>query len=555
MVASFIALFISGVSLWFVTLFGSRPMSGAELFAILSGVAFMCACFVGPALTVDCVNEERNNGTLGLLFLTNLPGISVLLGKLAGHGLQALYSIVSIIPVMALPVLLGGADAASLVKTALVLLVTMILSLIIGMFASTVCRKVWMAAALSIFILGILIVGIPIVAVILRLNQQMSWANALELLSPRYSLSMARPTAAMGPIDPLWTALGVQVLIAFVFFGLVAFLLPRVWKEGRSGRKALAIFSKWRALKFGSREARRTLREHLLAINPFLWLSSRERFGAMGHALVFMILVIGIAWTGNHVRLGSGPFPDDFLSPMLVWILGTPLLYLCFCFRLATAASERFAEDRKSGALDLILCTPLQSRQIVRGHWLGLIRRFWGAAALLLGVHAFVLNYIMEAIRLESRLHPFDLREIVVRPLRHLLGASWIPNEHAPFYIACLAVLTAAILIVVLWIALVWLGMALSLKMRREILAAWVSLILLAAPPIPLFVLSVALLDNKRLFANDLFLGMLRLGASGFFIVLANALLWMFLARRWTYGALRGAAAPASPIQLAESRE
>ena len=131
---SFFALLVAGFGLWFVTLFGSRPVSGEQLFFTLSRITFICACLAGPALTADCVNEERNNGTLGLLFLTNLPAISISLGKLVGHGLLALYSIVSIVPVMALPALLGGADAESLAKTALVLFVTLILSLVMGMF-------------------------------------------------------------------------------------------------------------------------------------------------------------------------------------------------------------------------------------------------------------------------------------------------------------------------------------------------------------------------------------------------------------------------------------
>src|SRR5687767_8597991 len=81
---SFIALFISAFSLWFVTLIGSRPISGENLFFALSWASFTCACLLGPALTADCVNEERNNGTLGLLFLTSLNSISISLGKLVG---------------------------------------------------------------------------------------------------------------------------------------------------------------------------------------------------------------------------------------------------------------------------------------------------------------------------------------------------------------------------------------------------------------------------------------------------------------------------------------
>jgi hypothetical protein len=224
---------------------------------------------------------------------------------------------------------------------------------------------------------------------------------------------------------------------------------------------------------------------------------------------------------------------------MIAWIGGTALLYVCFCFRLAAAASERFAIDRKTGALALILGTPLKIRQIIRGHWLGLLRRFWGSAILLLALHAFVLNYIVEAIRFEVQPRPFDLHDVLVRAMRHVFGTPSISNEFAPFYVACLAVMAASILIVILWIALTWLGMALSLKLRREILAPWISFLLLAVPPVPVFISVIAFIENKKLFATDLFLGMLRFGTIGFSIVLTNALIWLFIARRWTYRKLR----------------
>lgn len=538
-----IALLVAGFTLWFVTLVGSKPISGEQLFLALSRVAFFCACIAGPALTADCVNEERNDGTLGLLFLTNLPAISISLGKLTSHGLLALYAIVSIVPVMGLPTLLGGAGAISLAHTALVLLVTLILSLAIGMFASTLCRKAWGAAALALFLLAILVLGIPLAAALLRLNRRIDW-SWLELLSPSYSLSMASPSAVMLPSNHLWLALTIQVLMAIAFFGLITFYLPRVWKEGKSSGAARSIGSTWRTLKYGSSESTRNLRESLLRINPILWLSSRQRFGPLGPALVFLILAGAISWAGGKLRLG--PIPNDFLSPMIAWILGMALLYLAFCSWLAAAASERFAVDRKAGALDLILGTPLKPREMIRGHWLGLIRRFWGAAVLLFGLHAFVLNYIIEAIRMEIHPRPFGLSEVFARVPRHIFVASSIPSDLAPFYVACLAVMAAAVLLVILWISLVWLGMALSLKLRRVILAPWISLLLLAVPPVPIFISVIAFLENQKLFASDLFLGMLRFGAIGFFIVLTNALIWLFIARRWTYEKLHAATSSSS---------
>jgi hypothetical protein len=146
-------------------------------------------------------------------------------------------------------------------------LVTLILSLVIGMFASNRCRKAWMAAAVALFILAVLVLGIP--------RPSFSAAESarklvcrLELLSPSYSLTMANPTAAMLSQQPSLACLGrAGVYRALVF--RTDHVLPPARLEGRKiGGKARYLYSTWRALKYGSGEARRRLRARLLQINP-----------------------------------------------------------------------------------------------------------------------------------------------------------------------------------------------------------------------------------------------------------------------------------------------
>jgi hypothetical protein len=66
-----------------------------------------------------------------------------------------------------------------------------------------------------------------------------------------------------------------------------------------------------------------------------------------------------------------------------VGVLFTLLLYLW----AASQAGRFFVEARRSGLLELLLTTPLNDRQIVRGQWRGLLRMFGLPVALLLGVH------------------------------------------------------------------------------------------------------------------------------------------------------------------------
>ena len=55
--------------------------AGKALYTTLTGFAFGLCLLAGVLLTADCLSEEKREGTLGLLFLTDLKGYDVVLGK------------------------------------------------------------------------------------------------------------------------------------------------------------------------------------------------------------------------------------------------------------------------------------------------------------------------------------------------------------------------------------------------------------------------------------------------------------------------------------------
>src|SRR5579859_3172120 len=59
-------------------------------------------------------------------------------------------------------------------------------------------------------------------------------------------------------------------------------------------------------------------------------------------------------------------------------------LHLIFKYMVATEATRRFSEDCHSGALELILITPLSESQIIAGQWRALWRHFKAPLVLLL---------------------------------------------------------------------------------------------------------------------------------------------------------------------------
>jgi hypothetical protein len=69
---------------------------GKTLFMTLSILLFGYCLFAGVRYTADCLSEERREGTLGLLFLTDLRGYDVVIGKLIANSLYAFYALLAV---------------------------------------------------------------------------------------------------------------------------------------------------------------------------------------------------------------------------------------------------------------------------------------------------------------------------------------------------------------------------------------------------------------------------------------------------------------------------
>ena len=107
------ALVIMVIGTWFFLVNEQRPPHeiAVVLFSILTGGAVLYCLFCGVRSTADCLSEEKREGTLGLLFLTDLKGYDVVFGKLAATSLNGFYGVLAVVPMLALPLLDGRRHA------------------------------------------------------------------------------------------------------------------------------------------------------------------------------------------------------------------------------------------------------------------------------------------------------------------------------------------------------------------------------------------------------------------------------------------------------------
>ncbi|MFM1768760.1 MAG: hypothetical protein RJA22_1289 [Verrucomicrobiota bacterium] len=327
----------------------ANPGLGQAMFSILAWAAFVFCLLEGMRNTADCLSEEKRAGTLGLLFLTDLKGYDVVLGKAMATSLNSIYGLLAIFPPLGLPLLVGGVTAGEFWRLMLVLPGTLALSGAAGLLFSALNReahRAWLGTALLV---GGITVG-PLLWNALPLGVDLPLGPAcafLALFDAAYQADPAR----------FWLAWGTLVLLAVVLLTAASIVLPWAWQDRPRG--AMAPRRGMRANQVNAAG-----RSGLLDSNPVAWLASgggQPRFGPW-------VWVFGVCaaclwlWTGLR---GSSVALGGLVAVFL-------LLHLGLSIWVASEACELLSGAREEGVLDLLLCTPLTVRDIVGGFRLGL---------------------------------------------------------------------------------------------------------------------------------------------------------------------------------------
>jgi ABC-type transport system involved in cytochrome c biogenesis permease component len=135
---------------------GAIQTRGQILFLCISIFALVMCLVFGALLTADCVASERREGTLDLLLLTDLRPVDILLGKLGATLIQAFYCLLAILPVLAIPFLMGGIGSGEFLRAATACVAAAFYSLCAGVYASAIGNKVRSGAMATAVLLALI---------------------------------------------------------------------------------------------------------------------------------------------------------------------------------------------------------------------------------------------------------------------------------------------------------------------------------------------------------------------------------------------------------------
>lgn len=372
-VAAIVGLVI-GVAFMLIMALNNLPSAsfGPALFGTLTWLSLAAALSAGIFFTSDCLSEEKREGTLGFLFLTDLRGHDVVFGKLLATSLRGLFALLAMFPILAITMTMGGVTGDHFWKATLALLNALLCSLAVGLFVSSISHDSQKAMGGTFLWLFLITAAGPIADGIVAGVRHAGFAPYFSITSPGFLFVSA---GAWGR-SPYWLTLLVTQGITWVLFALASLLLPRTWQQ--KATKMTGATRGWvYAWKYGGRRRRERIRKKLLSRDPILWLACRERWQSLG---IWLLALIGVA-AFVAVVLGL---------PAEVWATWQFIRWLfLFAFYLwaSSQACRFFVEARRSGLTELLLAAPLSEGQIVRGHWRALLRMYGSPVLLLVALN------------------------------------------------------------------------------------------------------------------------------------------------------------------------
>jgi len=379
---------------------------GIQLFNNIHLLLLFLICAFVPAITADCIASERREGTLGLLFMTPLTASAIVIGKILARVLRAFLLWLAVLPLLTIPFLYGGISWSNVVGFLSTELCVAMLCLAAGILASSLTDNRARSYILAFLLTWAFLheAGQYQTLRMMRFARGMLTApirsgrgfyayynyiaqngNLIPIpfapafggtrLATRTSAPPGAPPASLARrifSNVLLHDFFIAAVILFISIYIAGWRVERSWQDKIPSarqqnwvkRYCTPLFHRWFARRMRSAMER----------NPVVWLqqySWKSRVSKWGLCLLFLILECGVIDSNS-------PDSIEGMTFMLILILAAAYTY---------AGVNGFLQEKKTGALELILVSPISVKQIIFGRALGLWKQFIPAALVLGGTY------------------------------------------------------------------------------------------------------------------------------------------------------------------------
>lgn len=373
---------------------------GRGIFQMLVGLQLGGIYVFMPALACGVITLEKERNSLGLLFLTKLGPWTIILEKCLGRLAPMLSCVLMALPLIAFTYALGGLSAADVWTAGWLLAITALQVTAFAVMCSCLFRTT-PAAFVATYVLGFLCYFGPVIAFVMsweifsvrrsRLSFLVDTANALlepisgvsQLIdSPEEVLLMhVPPVMLFGHWDTTFRLVAARSLVPLISMVLMlcvarVFLVRRAFVPATN--LLLGLFKRLDELFNRVNENRLTrgikLFDDQVALpedEPVTWRETQKKsLGTMRYQVrVLVVLQLPVVAFCLYVAARGWSARNAMEAMSFVMIL----LWFLAVLVIAVTATNLFAAERTRQTLDVLLTTPLATRQLIdqklKGVW------------------------------------------------------------------------------------------------------------------------------------------------------------------------------------------
>ncbi len=349
---------------------GGGMGGGRVVFEPLRYLLLVYALFEGSRCVAAAIPDERRDGTLGFLFLTNLRSWEVLLGKTAGGALSAFYGAMVVAPLFVIPLLLGGVTGGEVFRSLVTLFSGLLLAIGCGTVASAFCLTTLPAILLGLGLTALLSTGPLILGTLVAFavggGSETHWSG---WLSPFTSTLLGNDAAYYRSPEPFWWSILLQLSTAVLLALLASWRLAANWRDG-------SVLAAPREPKLritaAAAPTTRLRREEALP----KWLSGMgttplaRTLGGRINLRRWIVVLVGLQLLIT-VPAFIAMFVGGTSGAMIAGILQIPLFFAGLASQLILiyTACRIFSDARHTGEMEILLTSPVTDRELVTTLW------------------------------------------------------------------------------------------------------------------------------------------------------------------------------------------
>jgi ABC-type transport system involved in multi-copper enzyme maturation permease subunit len=366
----------------------------SSTFEVLAFAQLFMMCFLAPVFTSAAITQEKDSQTYEILLATPLSNAQIVLGSLMSRLYFVLMLLFSGLPIFFITMIYGGVTGPRIFESFIISAATAIFTGSLAIMISMIrvgTRKTIFSFYLMIgsYLLSLYALGQWSQTAVLEApknidGKQMSW---LAPFHPFLALDVALNKVPAPESESLvghsgiakWALsrpqsayVAITMLLSVLMTCLSMFFVRAGQKEGESSFLT-RLRSRGKPEAQDGRERRRKPRH--VWNNPIAWREAVTRASATSRGLVRYLLIAGGAVGALLILIQYAQSGNGFgATQARQWMSVVVMIELGLVLLVSTnTAAMSMTKEREANTLDLILTTPVQSKDLIWGKLRGLV--------------------------------------------------------------------------------------------------------------------------------------------------------------------------------------